>query len=297
MQKRRVLNSARLAEFRRQKRRVLRNKIILVVVLILVIFVSLGFAARAPGVNINTVNITGNKLIETESIDLATSEVLSGKYFWLYPKSNSFIYPKQQLKDVLTRKFKRIETIDIAVDGYQRLSISIVERGAKYTWCGHDMPRAAETPDEFLNLIDSGKCYFLDEYGYIFDEAPYFSGSVYFKFYGGVEDLEVPLGSRVEPIYFEDLAYFKELVTQIGLKPVAMVLKPDDEVDMYLSAKTEPPHAPKVTFKLNSDYKKLAENLQAAVSTEPLRSDLESKYAGLSYIDLRFDNKVYYKFK
>ena len=47
---------------------------------------------------------------------------------------------------------------------------------------------------------------------------------------------------------------------------------------------------------LDSDFEKLAENLQAALMTEPLQSDFKNKFSSLLYIDLRFGNKVYYKF-
>ena len=49
--------------------------------------------------------------------------------------------------------------------------------------------------------------------------------------------------------------------------------------------------------KMTSDFQKIAENLQAALATEPLRSDFKNKYSSLLYLDLRYGNKVYFKFK
>jgi nucleoside-diphosphate-sugar epimerase len=39
------------------------------------------------------------------------------------------------------------------------------------------------------------------------------------------------------------------------------------------------------------------ENLDAAIDTEPLKSKLKNKFSSLEYIDLRYGNKVYDKFK
>jgi hypothetical protein len=69
----------------------------------------------------------------------------------------------------------------------------------------------------------------------------------------------------------------------------------DSEGNFYISKDVA--EAPKIIFKIDSDYQKIAENLQAALSTEPLHSDLQKKLALLLYLDLRFGNKVYYKFK
>jgi hypothetical protein len=51
-----------------------------------------------------------------------------------------------------------------------------------------------------------------------------------------------------------------------------------------------------IKFKLNSDFENLAENLDAALDTDPFKTEFKNKYALLQYIDLRFGNKVYYKF-
>ena len=53
----------------------------------------------------------------------------------------------------------------------------------------------------------------------------------------------------------------------------------------------------KIIFKKENDSAKLVENLSLAVGAEPLRTDLAQKLKSLLYIDLRFDNKVYFKFQ
>jgi len=70
----------------------------------------------------------------------------------------------------------------------------------------------------------------------------------------------------------------------------------DGDVKLYLSSFTSK-MGPEIIFKADSNFEKIIENLQSVLSTEPLQSDFKNKYSSLLYIDLRFGNKVYYKFK
>ncbi|MEI8269990.1 MAG: hypothetical protein WCG45_01350, partial [bacterium] len=146
------------------------------------------------------------------------------------------------------------------------------------------------------NLNDN-KCYFVDKDGYIFDEAPYFSGDVYFKFYGNVVLKNGnPSGSFFMKDNFARIVEFKDTLEKINLKPNAFWVD-DNRKEGNFSLRGEPLSGPRVMFKMDSDYKKLAENLQAAISIEPLHTDIKTKLSSLLYLDLRFGNKVYYKFQ
>src|SRR3989338_931762 len=159
-----------------------------------------------------------------------------------------------------------IKSVDIDVSTLNNtvLKVTVFEREAKYLWC--------ETEE---------KCYFMDGDGFIFDEAPYFSGEVYFRFYGSSNG------------DFVKLFPFKKIIEDMGLKPIGLSILENSNVEMFLSGKSKP----KIIFNATSDFQKIAENLQAALATEPLRSDFKNKYSSLLYLDLRYGNKVYFKFK
>ena len=153
----------------------------------------------------------------------------------------------------------------------------------------------------------------MDENGYIFDEAPYFSGEVYFKFYGlpaqaGVPDVGIPqsgspasgtspLGSYYSKQNFQQLLSFKDGLVTFGLKPVALYITNDGEIEFILSGGTAATLGPEIILNNDSDFQKVAENLETALTTEPLQTEFKNKYSVLQYIDLRFGNKVYYKFQ
>lgn len=264
---------------RKKRRKNVRTKITTIVILLLFVFILLGFAARVDEVNIKSVSISGNKLIESEDLENFTWDILHGHFFWLYPKSNIMIYPEPELKNKILEHFKRVEQIEIVTDADRTLLIKIKERGAQYVWC-----------DEYI------KCYFTDEYGYIFDEAPYFSGPVYLKFRGGVNLDGSPVGQIVAGSDFEKLTSFTETMKSFGLEATLVNLLNDNETEIFLASVDEG-QGPKIVLNRKNDLTRIIENLQTAIESEPLRTEIKEDYASLLYIDLRFDNKVYYKFK
>lgn len=287
MHKRNILNSPRLLELKRKKRNIFIRKISIFLFGFLLLVIALSYISRIEKLNVNEVEIKGNKIIETEAIKSAVQTEIAGRYVWLFPKTNIFLYPKNKIKLDLSNQFKRLKDINLSIENQKTLVISVTERIPKYTWCGA-LPIANNNKE---------KCYFLDESGYIFDEAPYFSGEVYFKFYG-LTDLNNgnPSGSYFFQKDFGNLILFKESIENMGLKPVILYIKENNDATIYLSKGKIAPLGPEIIFKKDSDFQKIAENLKAALETEPLKSEFKNKYSSLLYIDLRFENKVYYKF-
>ncbi len=277
MQKRNVSNSPHLNELKRKRHRTLKNKITVLFLLFLTILVGFVFLARWQKVNIINIQISGNKIIDTKMIEQIAKDKLTGYYLWVIPKTNFLLYPKKEIEKELTDKFKRLKDITLNIKDLKTLEINLSEREALYTWCGAMPPES--TGD------DKQKCFFVDKDGFIFDEAPYFSGEVYFKFYGDIEK------------NFTKLISFKETLEKMDLKPVALQVLENDDIKISLSMGGKRISYPEIIFKTDSNFQKLTENLQAALNTEPLQSNFKNKYSSLLYIDLRFGNKVYYKFR
>jgi hypothetical protein len=289
MQKRNVLNSPRLTELKNQRRKAVVNKFLIIFFGLVVLFALGTYFSRLDGLNISQVEISGNKVIDTSAIESIVKDQIAGKYLWLFPKTNVLFYPKGKIKSTLQNNFPRLSNIEISIDR-KTLKISVSEREARYLWCGEysDVRRPTEE-----------KCYFLDDEGYIFDEAPYFSGEVYFKFYG-LSDVGRPTSDRIGSYFsqknFKQLILFKDVVANMGIEPVMINLLPDGDVEMFLARSGSNALGPKIIFKADVDLKNVAENLQAALATDPFMSGFKNKYSLLQYIDLRFGNKVYFKF-
>lgn len=295
MQKRNVLNSPRLLELKKQRQKALLGKVLLFIFVFSIVIFCLAYISRMAGLNISSVEITGNKIVDTETIKTIVGKEIQGKYLWFFPKTNVLFYPKNNIKNELSAKFKRLQDIDFSIRDGRVLIVSMDERVGLYTWCGITLPTQTDLTKSNTN---EQRCYFLDKNGYIFDEAPYFSGEVYFKFYGEtvLDNDGIPSGSYFAPDTFNKLILFKETIETLGLKPVASYIESNGDIKILLARKTSA-KGPEIIFKANADFQKLAENLQTALTTEPLQSNFDKKYSSLLYIDLRYGNKVYYKFK
>ncbi|HAS80547.1 MAG: hypothetical protein UR25_C0001G0153 [Candidatus Nomurabacteria bacterium GW2011_GWE1_32_28] len=285
-----ALNSPRILELKKKKYETLRKKIYFFIFLFFLILVGLSFLSRWDNLNIDNIEVSGNKVIETKVIEDIVKDKIAGNYFYFFPKTNFFFYPKNKIITELTDKFRRIKNISINLRNLKTLEISLTERVALYTYCGDTLDLKPE--------IENQECYFIDESGYIFDEALYFSGNVYLKFFGILDkNKDSPLGSYFYQPYFKKLVALKETLNKINIKPVAFFIEDNEDVKMFLSSSVTYQMGPEIIFKLDSDFDKVIENLQSVLTTEPLKSDFKNKYDSLLYIDLRFGNKVYYKFK
>lgn len=284
MKKHDVLKSPRLSELKRRRRRGVLNKILLSLIALLVLFGGLSYIARIDRLNISKIEVSGNRVIDTELIAAVAADNLKGDYLWLLPKSNFLLFPKDKIKMELGQKYKRLKDVELSIKSPETLTITLSERQGKYTWCGAELPPLEIKTEEYA-------CYFMDDAGFIFDEAPHFSGDVYFRFFGSLNE------SYFSPNTFPKIAAFRDFLSNAGMKPTSLYLKPDGDMEIYLSSNILPPDAPKIILKNDFNLPKLSENLQAALATEPLHSDFKNKYSSLLYIDLRFGNKVYFKFE
>jgi len=292
MKKRNVLNSPRLSALKKKRRRSLRNKILFLVFFFLILFIGLVFLSRIDDFNVDKLIINGNKITDTELINEVVENNLEGYYLYFLPKSNFLLLPKKKIKNELNEKFKILTEISLVLEDFKTLSIVLSEREGKYIWCGDNLPS--------LDMkIEDNLCYFVDKNGYVFDTAPYFSGEVYFRFFGSLNSKQInnPLGSYFLPEIFNKIISLKNVLINMGMKPISIFVKDDKDIEIYLSSDNLLLDAPKIILKSDFDLEKLSENLQAALITEPLKSDFENKYSSLLYIDLRFGNKVYFKFQ
>ena len=288
MQKRSVINSPGVTELRRKKYKAFKTKAIVFAVLFVVIVIGLCWLSRIKEMKIQQINISGNVIVDTKSIEDVVEADIAGHYWGIFPKSNFLIFPKNKILADLSGKYKRLNNISLKVINFNTLDISVNEYNGKYLWCGLVTP--------MLNNNSNQKCYFIDSNGYIFDEAPFFSGSVYFKFYGQTSDLIDPTGTYFYPDTFSKLIQLKNSLDNLNLKPTYIYINNQNEVNVGLSTQGIAPINPAIIFRLDSDFEKIIENLNAAINTEPLQTDLQKNYAKLLYIDLRYGNKVYYKF-
>lgn len=284
--KKSILNSPRIQELKKKRQKALMQRVAIVVGIVVLVGTGLTFIARFERVNIKDVHVSGNKIIDSENIENIVNADIAGHYLWLLPKTNFLLYPKDKIARDLALNFKRLKDITLTIDNNNTLEVKVSEREALYTWCGVRMETEGGSED----------CYFLDESGYVLDRAPYFSGDVYFRFYGPITgDVTDPMGSYYARDNFLKLVSFKTTAEKLKTHPVSMMVDTYGEIAVNLSSSKNGQN-PKILLKTDADFDKLGENLHTALGTEPLKTKFKNNYSSLQYIDLRFGNKVYFKF-
>lgn len=279
-------------EIMKRKRRAYKVRLsILLFILLTSIIFALAYFSFHVRVTLQNVAVSGTRVINMTDVETRVREDFSGKYLRLFSKANSFIYPHNYIYNDLLKQFPRIKELSVYRDNLTTLHIGITERAGSYLYCGKVVPEVQTDIGE--------NCYFINDDGYIFDKAPYFSGNVYFKYYMSVtsNDNSALLGSQViDKERFHALTRFKEGIEYLGFKPIYLVIEEDGAHTMYLN-RDKSTTIPKIIFRKDDDLVTILDNLNTAMSKKEFANEINSKYSTLLYIDLRFNNKVVYKFQ
>ena len=285
-----ILTSPRVIELRRKKRRTKISRIVLAVVFFMVLIIGLSYLSQYRKITISQIEVAGNHIISQDEIKKVVDQDLSGKYLHLFARNNFLIYPKKIIHRDLIASFPRLDKLTISLENLKTIKINLSEHSGAFLWCGDKIPENQEQIGE--------NCFFVNNDGYIFDKAPYFSGNLYFKFYLPVDSSSSSaLGKQMMPKDdFIALVKFIDAVNVLDLKPVSFVLNSDGTKEIYL-AHSEGATVPKIIFNKKNDLEKIANNLSLAIKKPEFADEIKNKYNTLLYIDLRFDNKVLYKFE
>ncbi len=286
MQKK-VLNSPRLAGLKEKRQQVRRKKYIYFFFLIVLVLIIFSFLLRWDKLNIQSIEISGTKVLAKSLIENNIKKNLSGNYLFFIPRTNFLFYPKNNIETELKSEFSRVKKVNLNNRSLNTLKVEIQEYEGKYLWCGQIKP---------ILVTEEQNCFFVDDEGYIFDKAPYFSGEVYVKFYGALSGDNI-LGSYFLKDKFIDLMNFNHALELIGIKPTYFSKNEEGDIYVGLTTKGMSTSSPEIIFKADADFIKIADNIDTVFNTEPLKNILREKYASILYVDLRFGNKVYYKLR
>lgn len=303
-----IITSPRAIEIQR-RRRALRTRIsILICFLILTIFGTLAYFSFDRRLTLNNIVIYGNYVLSKDDLETKVREQLSGRYFKIFSRANSFIYPKSDIGKSLIKSFPRIDKFSISRQGLNTLYIVIVERSGQYLYCGANFSKLISKPISDIGDIGDNNssepisdigddCYFVNSDGLVFDKAPYFSGNVYFKYYTSSVDVGNPVGSQILPVdNFKSLTRFIESLDKLGFKSDQLLISKEGVYNLYLLNNSTESRA-KIIWTNDNDLDTILDNLSLSLGKQEFANDMKTKYDKLSYIDLRFKNKVLYKFQ
>lgn len=318
-----MLRKFRSQRIAKRRKRIFWTKFVLFIVFLIFLIWGASYVSKLEKINISNINIIGNKVIQEKDILEIVDKNLEGNYLGLFSKSNILFYPKSKIKEELTGSFLRIKDLIISFENFKSININIAERVPFALYCENkiinlelDVPNDSlqentEVNDEIATSSDlviglpsklkEGKeieeCYFMDDIGYIYAEAMSFTDDVYFKYQGKlnhINSFESQITNPLGKIYladapkgqFEKINLFIRFLKDINVDVYRLLIKENGDYELSFDNDSI------LIFDKQQDFDILLENLQAVLID---LGDLGEKE--FEYIDLRFNNKVLYKFR
>jgi cell division septal protein FtsQ len=173
------------SQMRARKRRLFLIRATILTFFVLLILFGLAIFSGHQRVKIQTIILLGNASVSDAEILSIVNRDIAGRYWYLFSKSNSLIFPRFKIKKDILNEIKTINQVDISWKDWQEIEIVLVERKPHSVWCGEDI------------LVQNSLCYFVDREGYVFSQAPIFSGSMFIKNYGLLTPVQAnPIGGH-----------------------------------------------------------------------------------------------------
>ena len=241
-----------------------------------------------PRFSLLSVTVAGTENVSPRIVKAYIETRLFDSLYPFLSRQNIFLYPRAELEKQVTEYFPRIRTVEITREALLAKSVvvTVEEREARGRWC-----------------TGSGECYLLDESGFIFaPEATSSPSTVQYTFTGTLLSAGSParapraggpVGQTFLPEHFLGVFTLLQELARAGFTPRGALVEnlPAQAGEQDFSIPLAKGYILRVSF--GSELEKIVRNLELVLSSDALRG----RENELEYIDLRFGNRVYYKFR
>src|SRR3989344_3840854 len=253
----------------RKRRRFVRLAAGLIVFLL---FTSSGLVGLTylSSLQIKDVAVSGAQTLSSGTVETFARDRLSGEYWYVFSKSNIFLYPKQQIAADLIKAYPVLASADVHAVDFHSIAVNVVEREPRALLCSQD-----------------SICLFMDENGVVYGDAPIFSEPVYTTYSGALAGDALPK-QFLTPVEFQALSALVDAIAQKLQWERIEEVSVDADKDVrirFASGFT-------LMFALGDQSGDVFERLVLALTAEPLKTH---KLTDFEYLDLRFGDKLYYK--
>lgn len=266
------------------------RKIVLIFTWVLFLILALSYVLFfSPIFEIKEIKISGDYTIEDEEIYNTLNDILDKKILIFFDHNNIFLIQKNSLFKTLNKNFPQILSIKMNKNIINKtLVLNIMERREVGIYCeGKFAPLEPQENESTALEYSQGECYYIDVNGVIFEKAPQTSGTLILV----IKDLsliDAKIGeSIIGPELLTELINLRiYLSDQLSLKVVDFVI--DSNILKEIRINTN-----------EGWYLLLDPSRSLLEQAEDLRLALDEKIkderSNLKYIDLRIENRVYYK--
>ena len=264
-------------------------------------------AIFSPIFKINNIFVTGNKDTDTAEIMQISSQILQNKFFNKISKHNLILLPDREISGAILSRYPEIKKVAIKKGLKDHsFTIEIEERKPCAVWCRviPQEPLAISTSSVSVSSSSAPiritatssnqispeveKCFFIDEGGFLFKPAPQMSGGLLATVYNEMEEnLDVRMTAADSKVVKFILDAKKEL-SAANLNLTEFIINSKAPGDLEIIA----PQG--WLIYLNIDNSPAS---QIWALKQVLEQELKEKRTQLEYVDLRVQNRVYYKLK
>ena len=220
------LVSKKYKDAQSRRRRILLLSFGFVVVVLIGILLWLGYSKTFT---IEKIEIKGITTIKEGELRSILDDILEDKLFFIFPRNNTALVPKKSLAENLKKTFTQIKDISVNIKDQHGIALTIKERKPIGVWCNGNAEETIETEKTTV------KCFLLDDLGYVFSEAPLFSGNLFFKYFGGNLQRTAVSGVYLPKDIFSERIFFITSLKTLGLNPVAYTWGDDGDSILELS--------------------------------------------------------------
>ncbi len=266
MARHKVLRSPRLA--RKEKKRKV-HKVIFWCSFSVVLFSLVLYGFSRPAFTITHIEVSGASRIPSASITELVEEGMKGSYFGFISKAHTLLYPKAELSAELQKAFPALSSVSLSLNNLASLHVAVHEREPQALWC-----------------TGAFGCFLLDETGFVFAVAPEGSDGLYYH-------LEFPATSSplvravITKSALADIISFLTKLEKIGFDPEKLIIRDGHELEVILRKGGS-------LLLQDTNYDHSLASLEALLREGDVLPGTKDALR-VSYIDLRYGNKIYFK--
>ncbi len=232
----------------------------------------------------------------SQDIKAVALESLKGNYLGLFSRSNTFIYPKDELVASVSSVSSRIMGVRIDRGSLDKLVVNIEQKSPAALIC-IDLP---DIEDGDLKRDSFENCHMADEDGVIYESLSIASTSN--TYYAP----NFTMGTTTNSLsFFKDLQAFYNGVNTQNLHAEAMLIQDNGEYELYfsnppssvMSTSTDANDLAIIYFSERSDIKKQLSNLISFLAQMNRDARANGQVLLFDSIDLRYGSNVFYKFR
>lgn len=238
-------------------------------VLIAAVVYGIWHVTRLPSLTLQEVTIEGGETVSHEELRSIVDRELTGTYFLLVPHRFAFLYPEERIHDALS-----------SVARVHNVSLERVDRTTLYITFDEYVPFALLCESGF----ETATCYFLDDTGYVFSQAPALRGGSFVRHV--IEGRAADTNMQAFPSEFltSMQGFIDALEAEFGFRVRLVTHQESGDITYHLN------EGGRLFTAQKMNMQEVFENLQSVLASNAFEH-LEP--GNFNYIDLRFGNKVF----